>query len=112
MRPGRSGVLERLVEPEHGHAHRVDERVQLADRGLRARPAVVPRQDVRDRDPQAELLPAPDHRPQVRGRLVDRASLRDVVDAALDDEDVGAGGRLVEPLGDLVRALAVRQPAR
>ena len=110
--PGPLRVLERLVEAEHRHAHRVDQPVQLADRRLRPRPAVVPGQDVRDRDAQAELPAAPDHRLQVRCRVVDGPPLRDVVDAALDDEGLGAGGRLVEPRGDLVRALAVAPPGR
>src|SRR5687768_17293862 len=79
-------VLERLVEREHGHAHLADERVQLADGRLRPRPAVVPREDVRDGHAQAELLAAPDHRAEIRGGVRYRLALRDVVDAALDDE--------------------------
>ena len=42
-----------------------------------------------------------------RGGLLDRALLRDVVDPALDDEDVGAVEDEVEPARDLIRPLAV-----
>jgi hypothetical protein len=47
------------------------------------------------------------HAGEVLGGTLDRASLRDVVDAALDDERVGPldGGR--EPRADLIGPLAV-----
>jgi hypothetical protein len=40
-------------------------------------------------------------------RVLDRPVLRDVVDAALHDEDVCVARRVVEARHDLVRALAV-----
>src|SRR5207244_12412802 len=71
------------------------------------RPAVVPREDVRERDTQAEVLAAADHPAQIRASSRDGAALRDVVDAALHDEDVGARDATIQPGRDLVGALAV-----
>ena len=90
----------------HGTPKRVDQRVQLPDRRFLGGPAVVPRQHVADCDRQAEREPALDQRAQVLGGGTDGQALRDVVDPALDDQQVGAGDRLVEAGGDLVGALA------
>jgi hypothetical protein len=105
------GVLERVVERKQRNAlgARVlgDQGVQPPDLRLGVRPAVVPRQQVDDDDAQPELFAATHHRAQVGGRVIDRSPLRDVVDAALDDEQIGAGDTVLEPGPDLVRALAV-----
>jgi hypothetical protein len=42
----------------------------------------------------------------VRG-ILDVAALSDVVDSSLDDQDVRTARTVVEPSGDLVRALSV-----
>ena len=84
-----------------------DQGVQLADLRFRARPTVVPRQHVGDGDAQPELLDAPNHGAQIGARLVDGPLLRDVVDAALDDERVGPGHALLESSHDLIGALPV-----
>ena len=100
------------MERQHRHAHPRDQRVQLADGILGARPAVVPRKDIGDGDAEAKLLSAADHRAEVRRRVGDRPSLRDVVDAALHNKHLGAGGCLVEPRGDLVGPLPVGRADR
>jgi CheR methyltransferase, SAM binding domain/CheR methyltransferase, all-alpha domain len=88
-------------------ADRVHELVQPPDRRLRARPAVVPRQDVGERDRQPELQAASHHPPQRGRRVLDRPALRDVVDPALDDESVRARDARREPPLDLLGPLAV-----
>src|SRR5919197_697812 len=76
------GVLERVVEREQEHVLGAcelgDQLVEATDLRLRVRPPIVPRQHVRDRDAQAQLLAAAHHRAQVLRGLLDRASLRDV----------------------------------
>jgi len=52
-------------------------------------------------------VPALDHRREIACGRRHRASLRDVVDPALDDQDVRAVGGLVEARQDLLGSLAV-----
>src|SRR4029077_440022 len=56
---------------------------------------------------EARLPPALGHRLEVPGCFGDWALLGNVVDPALNDEDVCADEDAVEPQGDLVGALAV-----
>src|SRR5690242_1184921 len=104
-------IVERRVEREDGDvlafSPGVDEPVQPTDLRVGGRVAVVPRQEVRDRDAQTEPAPVADHRLEVAGRLLYRDALRDVVDPALDDERVRALRARRETPGDLVGALAV-----
>ena len=74
-----------------------DPGVQLQDRGIPRRMAVVPGQHVRDRDVHARRESTSDHLVQVREDRGGRRALDDVVDASLDDERIGAGERVVEP---------------
>src|SRR4051812_24379849 len=103
---GRGGILERVVEREHRDAEGVDPRVERPDRRLLTRPAVVPRQDVADRDGQVEREAALDERAQVPGGGVDGAALGEVVDPTLDDQHLRPRGGLLEAARDLVRPLA------
>ena len=104
-------VLERVVEREHRDVlvtcDRGNQLVEPANVLLGVRPAVVPWKDVGEGDCQPELLAAAHHRAQVVGGALGGASLGDVVDAALDDQRLGAVGALVEARQDLVRTLAV-----
>src|SRR5262249_17274841 len=99
------------VEREHAHvlvaADGVDEPVQAADLPVVSRMTVVPGDELGDLHRRPELLAAHDHAAQVGRRCRDRAALGDVVDAALDDEDVRAASTRDEAPGDLVRPLAV-----
>ena len=86
---------------------RGDQRVQPADRRFRRGPAVVPRENVRKRDADPELLPATHHLSELVGGDLHGDALGDVVDPALYDEDVGALRTAVETSSDLVGSLAV-----
>ena len=80
--------------------------VERRDLRVDGRVAVVPRQDVDEIGLEPGLLAAFDQRAEVVGGRRHRAPLGDVVDPALDDQRVGAVGALLEPLRDLVGALA------
>ena len=113
MRPGRCGSSSRPYQGSSAHALLArdprDAAVHLPDQRVGDRIAAVPGQQLDDRDAQAEPLSLAHHPAQVgrdRGR---RAPGADVVDAALDDQHVGAVGAVLEPAGDLVGQL---RPAR
>ena len=104
-------ILERVVERQDRDAflarERVHELIQATDLGLGVRPAVVPGQDVREHDTEAQLSATLDHPAQIRGRGLNRPALGDVVDPALDDEYIGARRTALQPRRDLFSALAV-----
>ncbi len=108
--PGPRRLFELVVKADHLDvlisADRVDHPVELGDRPVGLRVAVVPGQHVGEVDVEAELLAAHDHPPQVLGGGIERGALGDVVDAALDDQHVGAIGARVQSRCDLVGALA------
>src|SRR5439155_7928775 len=106
----RTGILERSIPEEHRHvlsaADRADEPVEVADPlGLQAVGA-VPREDLDRDDGDLQLFGVTDHRAEVPRRLLRRPPLRDVVQATLDDDDLGAEGTAREPLRELIRAIA------
>jgi len=84
-----------------------DQGVEPADLRVGIGPAVVPRQHVGERDAQPELLASSHHGAKVFRGALDVASLRDVVDPSLDDQDVRAARTIVESRGDLVRPLPI-----
>src|SRR6266540_2341292 len=108
---GALGILERVVERKERHAlmprELGNQLVQPPDLRLRVRPAVVPRQHVGDRDAEAELLPPLHYRPQIGRGVLHRTPLGDVVDPALDDENVRPARAGLEPGQDLIRPLPV-----
>src|SRR5262245_63272299 len=89
--PRAIGIFERVVERQEWYAlvmrNRRDEPVEPADPGLGVRPPVVPGQHVGEQNAEPELLPAAHHRTKIRGWGVDIASLGQVVDSTLDDQD-------------------------
>jgi hypothetical protein len=109
--PGTVRIFERVVEREEWDllvaGDLCDQGVEPADLRVGIGPAVVPRQHVGKPDAQAELLAALHNGAKVVRGILDVASLSDVVDSSLDDQDVRAARTVVEPRGDLVRALPV-----
>ena len=99
---------QRVVKRKRDHAlDRVDELVQTQDLARGAIVACRPWEDVGERDGKAERAAPRDDRGEVARRLLHGAPLRDIVDAALHDEEVGAVDDVVHERRDLVRAPAV-----
>src|SRR5437763_2576742 len=101
---------ERVVERKWRHAlDRVYELVEARDLACGVVIAAWPRQHVGQHDPQAETTAVRDDAGEIARGVIDRASLCDVIDAALHDEHFGARYDVVDERSDLIRALAVRR---